>query len=106
MSHKVIRRTITAVAFAATLTLAGTSEAGAFINMPVPSASEPIEQQSLWNQAWSWMTGFWGDLTGTSVDKTSTGTTSTTTTGTTTTTTCTNPSGCTGDAGWGIDPNG
>lgn len=106
MSQKAIRRTITAAVFTATLALTGTSEAGGlFTTAP---ASETRIEQSLWAQAWTWVTDVWGDLLGAS-DKSTDGGTATATgapTGTTTTTTtsCSNPAGC--EAGWGIDPNG
>jgi hypothetical protein len=105
MSQKAIRRTITAAFFAATLALAGTSEAGVFTTTP---ASEARIEQSLWAQALDWRTSAWGDLVGVSADKTNDGTTTTsgspTGSSTTTSSSCTNPAGC--DAGWGIDPNG
>jgi len=104
MSQKAIRRTITAVFFAATLALTGTSEAGGFFT--TTPASETRIEQNLWAQAWDWMASVWGGLVGVSSEKTtaappSTGSSSTTTT---TTSSCANPAGC--EAGWGIDPNG
>lgn len=102
MSHKAIRRTITAAFFAATLALTGTSEAGGFFT--TAPASETRIEQSVWAQALDWMTGLWSDLTGVSSDKTATSEAPAGTTTTTTSSTCTNPAGC--EAGWGIDPNG
>lgn len=110
MSQTVNRRRIVAVAFTAALALTGTSQAASLFN--TPSTGAPVAQQSLWNDAWTWMTAFWTNLLGVSTEK-STTTTTTTTTSTdpaptgNTTSSCVNPSGCTtGDAGWGIDPNG
>lgn len=93
MSNKISRR-LTAVAFAAALTLAGTAEAGSLsarISGPEPSAL---------SLAWEWLVEAWGDMTGTGlqsmtaadslpVDPGDCGT-------------CTNSD----DNGWGIDPNG
>lgn len=57
MSKKISSR-LTAVAFAAALTLAGTAEAG-----PLFAGSAGVEE-SPWSLAWEWLTGAWGDLTG------------------------------------------
>lgn len=114
MNQRVNRRKIVAVAFTAALALTETSQAASlFQTSPI---GMPATQQSLWSEAWSWMTGLWTGLLGNATSATNatektTTTTSTTTTGTEPTTgsssACVNPSGCTsGDAGWGIDPNG
>ena len=92
MSNKISRR-LTAVAFAAALTLAGTAEAGSLsarISGPEPSAL---------SLAWEWLVEAWGDMTGLQsmtaadslpADSGDCGT-------------CTNSDS---DNGWGIDPNG
>jgi hypothetical protein len=85
MSKKISSR-LTAVAFAAALTLAGTAEAGPLF----AGAASP--EESSWSQAWEWLTEAWGDLTGLDSAATSQsvkpGTTSTP------------------EVGCGIDPNG
>lgn len=101
------RRTMIAVAFTAALALTGTSEAASLFK--TPATVTPAAQQSLWSDAWTWMTTAWANLLGVSTEKSTTTTpTPTSTTDpaqTSSTSTCTNPAGC-GDAGWGIDPNG
>ena len=57
MSKKISSR-LTAVAFAAALTLAGTAEAGPL------SAGAAGHEESPWSLAWEWLTEAWGDLTG------------------------------------------
>jgi hypothetical protein len=89
MSKK-ISSGLTAVAFAAALTLAGTAEAG-----PLVAGTTGSEAPS-WSMAWDWLTEVWGDLTGLRSDSQSTVTTSGESTG----------AGSTTDAGCGIDPNG
>lgn len=88
MSKKISRR-LTAVAFAAVLTLAGTAEAGPHY------ANEAGLESSAWSVALEWFSDVWADLTGldraTAADSVETGTCGT----------CTNS-----DSGWGIDPNG
>jgi hypothetical protein len=91
MSKKISRR-LTAVAFAAALTFAGTAEAGplsAGISGPEPSAL---------SLAWEWLVDAWSDLTGaqsaTAADSFEA-----------------DDDGACGncansDAGWAIDPNG
>lgn len=84
MSKKISPR-LTAVAFAAALTLAGTAEAG-----PLAAGSGGAEESS-WSLALNWLTEVWGDLTGLqsiTTDGESTG------------------GGGTTNAGCGIDPNG
>jgi len=111
MGQIVNRRTIVAVAFTAALALTGTSEAASLFKTPATGA--PVAQQSLWSDAWTWMTTVWTNLLGVSTEKSATTTTTTTTSSTdpaqtgTTTTSCVSSTGCTPtDAGWGIDPNG
>jgi fermentation-respiration switch protein FrsA (DUF1100 family) len=58
MSKKISSR-LTAVAFAAALTLAGTAEAG-----PLFAGSAGVVEESPWSLAWEWLIGAWGDLTG------------------------------------------
>lgn len=83
--RKKISSRLTAVAFAAALTLAGTAEAGPlFAGAAGPEASS-------WSQAWEWLNRAWGDLTslvGTTAQPSKPGGNST------------------NDAGCGIDPNG
>lgn len=87
MSKKISSR-LTAVAFVAALTLAGSAEAGPL------SAGAAGAEESPWSLAWEWLTEAWGDLTGlqsaTAADSVKPGP------GTTTNS----------DAGCGIDPNG
>ena len=85
MSTKISPR-LTAVAFAAALTLAGTAQAG-----PLAAAGAGGSEESSWSLAWDWLTEVWGDLTGLqsiTTDGESTG------------------GGATPNAGCGIDPNG
>jgi len=82
MSKKISSR-LTAVAFAAALTLAGTAEAG-----PLAAGTGGSEESS-WSLAWDWLTEVWGDLTGLQ----------------SITTESTQP-GDIPNAGCGIDPNG
>ena len=88
MSKKISRR-LTAVAFAAALTLAGTAEAGPLF------AGEAGPEASAWSLAWEWVSDVWADLTGldsaTAAETTESGSCGT----------CANS-----DSGWGIDPNG
>lgn len=88
MSKKISRR-LTAVAFAAALTLAGTAEAGPLF------AGEAGPESSAWSVALEWFSGVWADLTGLD-SATAADTTETDSCGT-----CANS-----DSGWGIDPNG
>jgi hypothetical protein len=83
MSTKISSR-LTAVAFAAALTFAGTAQAG-----PLAAGSTDGTETSSWSLAWEWLTEVWGDLTGLQ----------------SITTESTAP-GSTTDAGCGIDPNG
>ena len=85
MSKKISSR-LTAVAFAAALTLAGTVEAG-----PLASGTDSGSEAPSWSLAWDWLIEVWGDLTG--LDST---------------TSESIPVGpeSTSDAGCGIDPNG
>ena len=57
MSKKISSK-LTAVAFAAALTLAGTAEAGPLV------AGTAGSEASAWSLAWDWLTEVWGDLTG------------------------------------------
>ncbi len=84
MSKKISSR-LTAVAFVAALTLAGTVEAG-------PLAGSTGSEASPWSLAWNWLAEVWGDLTGLQGAATSQSI----------------PAGSTteGDVGCGIDPNG
>lgn len=88
MSKKISSR-LTAVAFAAALTLAGTAEAGSLASGAAAGTEAPS-----WSLAWDWLVEAWGDLTGLDVA----------------TTTDSMPTGGTtqggGDVGCGIDPNG
>lgn len=83
MSKKISSR-LTAVAFAAALTLAGTVEAG-----PLAAGTADGLEASSWSLAWDWLTEVWGDLTGLH----------------SITTESAQP-GSTTEAGCGIDPNG
>lgn len=56
--NKKISRRLTAVAFAAALTFAGTAEAGPL--SAGPSGPEP----SALSLAWEWLVEAWGDMTG------------------------------------------
>ncbi|HYU33363.1 MAG TPA: hypothetical protein VEW48_14495 [Thermoanaerobaculia bacterium] len=85
MSKKISPK-LTAIAFAAALTLAGTAEAG-----PLFTAGDGTEA-SLWSQAWEWLGEVWGDLTGLQSATATEG--------------ITPPPTTTSDAGCGIDPNG
>lgn len=93
MSNKTSRR-LTAVAFAAALTLAGTAEAG-----PLSTGAAGSET-SAWSLAWEWLADVWSDLTGvqssTAADAFEADSLE--------------DGGCEGcansDAGWAIDPNG
>lgn len=96
MSKKLPLR-LTAVAFAAALTLAGTAEAG---SLSAGHGSRATEIAPL-SAAWGWLSGLWQDVTG-SLLQMSTASSET-------------PAGaqdgscssCTEtDTGWGIDPNG
>jgi hypothetical protein len=89
--NKKISRRLTAVAFAAALTLAGTAEAG-----PLSAGTSGPEPSAL-SLAWEWLVDAWGDMTGLQgtmaadalpPESNDCGT-------------CTNS-----DNGWGIDPNG
>lgn len=89
--NKKISRRLTAVAFAAALTFAGTVEAG-----PLSTGTSGPEPSAL-SLAWEWLVEAWGDMTGlqstTAADSLPAesddcGTCSTS------------------DNGWGIDPNG
>jgi hypothetical protein len=84
MSKKISPR-LTAVAFAAALTLAGTVEAG-----PLAAGSAGSEESS-WSLALDWLHEVWGDLTGLQ---------------SATATESTKPTGDLPAAGCGIDPNG
>jgi hypothetical protein len=88
MSKKIFPR-LTAVAFAAALTLAGTAEAGPLF------ASAAGAEDSSWSLALEWLAEVWGDLTG--LHST-----------TATDSVIFNPDGSptVADAGCGIDPNG
>jgi hypothetical protein len=86
MSKK-ISSTLTAIAFAAALTLGGTAEAGPLF------AGTAGTEGSAWSQAWEWLSGVWGDLTGLSSSTTSQSVKP-------------DPATSTSDAGCGIDPNG
>ena len=86
MSKKISSR-LTAVAFAAALTLAGTAEAG-----PLAIGTTDGLEASPWSLAWDWLTEVWGDLTG--LNSTATSESIQTAPDSTT------------DAGCGIDPNG
>jgi hypothetical protein len=90
MSKKISSR-LTAVAFAAALTCAGTAQAG-----PLALGTGSGTEASSWSLAWDWLTEVWGDLTGLRSDSQSTVTTSGESTG----------GGGTTNAGCGIDPNG
>jgi hypothetical protein len=83
MSKKISSR-LTAVAFAAALTLAGTAEAGPLAAGPAGAEASP------WSLAWDWLTEVWGDLTG--LDNI--------------TASESMEPGSTTEAGCGIDPNG
>jgi hypothetical protein len=89
MSNKISPR-LTAVAFAAALTLAGTVEAG-----PLVSSSAGSED-SVWSLALNWLTEAWGDLTGLH----------STTASDSISITPDPQGGNTVDVGCGIDPNG
>lgn len=86
MSNKISSR-LTAVAFAAALTLAGTAEAG-----PLFSGTAGVEE-SPWSLAWEWVTEAWGDLLGLESD-TADGSVKP------------EPETTNSDVGCGIDPNG
>ena len=85
MSKKISPK-LTAIAFAAALTLAGTAEAG-----PLTTGVDGTEA-TVWSQAWEWLSAAWGDLTGLQ--------------STTATESITPPPSTTSDYGCGIDPNG
>ena len=85
MSKKISSR-LTAVVFAAALTLAGTVEAG-----PLAAGTAGPETSS-WSLAWEWMAEVWGDLMG--LDSVTTSDSMPTDPGTQ------------GEVGCGIDPNG
>jgi hypothetical protein len=85
MSNKIFPR-LTAVAFAAALTFAGTAEAGSV-------SSVAGLQESPLSAAWEWMTEVWGDLTGLQSTAASESVRP-------------DPSTTTPDVGCGIDPNG
>jgi hypothetical protein len=88
MSKKISSR-LTAVAFVAALTLAGSAEAGSL------SAGAAGAEESSWSLAWEWLAEAWGDLTGlqsaTAADSVKPDPADSTTNS---------------DAGCGIDPNG
>jgi hypothetical protein len=86
--NKKISSRLTAVAFAATLMLGSTAEAGPLF------AGTAGSEGSSWSQAWEWLHEVWGDLTGLS--------------SMTTESVKPNSSSSTTppDAGCGIDPNG
>lgn len=97
MSKKLPLR-LTAVAFAAALTLAGTAEAGSLSGGQGSRATAEIAPLSA---AWGWLSGLWQDMTG-SLLQLSASTTEPPATG---------QEGQCGDcadsdAGWVIDPNG
>lgn len=95
MSNKLSLR-LTAVAFAAALTLAGTAEAGSL--SAGPRATAEIAPLSA---AWGWLSGLWQDMTG-SLLQMSESTSEPAPTGQEGQ--CTNCADS--DAGWVIDPNG
>ena len=84
MSKKISSR-LTAVAFAAALTFAGSVEAGPLVSGTAGREASP------WSMAWGWMTEVWGDLTGLQ---------------SATATESTKPTGDLPQAGCGIDPTG
>ena len=96
MSKKLPLR-LTAVAFAAALTLAGTAEAGSL--SASPRATAEIAPLSV---AWGWLSGLWQDMTGSLLQMSGSTTEPPATTG--------EEGRCSGcadsDAGWVIDPNG
>ena len=96
MSKKLPLR-LTAVAFAAALTFAGTAEAGSFSAGPRASAEvAPL------SAAWGWLSGLWQDMTGSLLQMSESTSESPAPTG--------QEGQCTdcadSDAGWVIDPNG
>lgn len=97
MSKKLPLR-LTAVAFAAALTLAGTAEAGSLSASPRATAEiAPL------SAAWGWLSGLWQDMTG-SLLQMSESTTSEPPASTGQEGQCTDCADS--DAGWVIDPNG
>jgi hypothetical protein len=111
MSHRAIRHKITIAVFAVGLALAGGAQAGGlYTGGGLAAASAEVRSESLLTQAWSWMTALWNDLFGAGAEGREKESTPLPPSGETTGTsssTCTNPQGCSsGDAGWGIDPNG
>lgn len=91
--NKKISRRLTAVAFAAALTLAGTAEAG-----PLSAGTSGPEPSAL-SLAWEWLVDAWGDMTGLQGTTAIFAADSLEEEGA-----CQN---CTSsDAGWAIDPNG
>ena len=97
MSKKLPLR-LTAVAFAAALTLAGTAEAGSFSAGQGSRAAVEIAPLSA---AWGWLSGLWQDMAG-SLLQLSASTAEPPATGEQGQ--CTNCAET--DAGWVIDPNG
>jgi hypothetical protein len=87
MSNKISPK-LTAIAFAAALTLAGTATAEAG---PLSTGVDGTEA-TVWSQAWEWLSAAWGDLTGLQ--------------STTATENIVTPPNTTSDYGCGIDPNG
>lgn len=98
MSKKLPLR-LTAVAFAAALTLAGTAEAGSFSAGQGSRAAAEIAPLSA---AWGWLSGLWQDMTGSLLQMSASTTEPPAPTG--------QEGQCTdcadSDAGWVIDPNG
>jgi hypothetical protein len=88
---------LTAVAFVAALTLAGTAEAGSF---SAGQSSRATAETAPLSAAWGWLSGLWQDMTGSLLQMSAS--------------TTEPPTGQEGqcndcvesDAGWVIDPNG
>lgn len=91
--NKKISRRLTAVAFAAALTFAGTAEAG-----PLSAGTSGPEPSAL-SLAWEWLVDAWGGLTGlqsaTAADSLPPESSE-----------CGDCTSSDDDNGWGIDPNG
>jgi hypothetical protein len=98
MSKKLPLR-LTAVAFAAALTLAGTAEAGSFSAGPGSRGTAEIAPLSA---AWGWLSGLWQDVTGSLLQLSASTAEPPAPTGEQGQ--CTNCAES--DAGWVIDPNG
>jgi len=91
--NKKISRRLTAVAFAAALTFAGTVEAG-----PLSAGTSGPEPSAL-SLAWEWLVDAWGDMTG--LQSTLAADSLPANSGD-----CGSCTNSDDDNGWGIDPNG